>query len=156
MARVTGWGEVVANTLAAIAAIVPTLDAEQTWRLAPRSRSAGDGGRDREFSARRWRPMTGVRVYGGGEDQIGRDLMIEAWYTPTDDESIADRRDADERDLVAALEPQSTYPQSGTWGALHARVLLRDQIEEADPTAAGAVKVTYPVRLIWREPIPHV
>lgn len=153
---VTAWGECVANTLAAITAIVPTVDAAQVWRLMPRSRREGEGGRDREFSARRFRPIPGVRVFGGGEDQLGRDLLIEAWYTPTDDEGIADRIHSDSRSLVAALEPAGTYPTPGTWGALHARFVLRDQIEEAEPTEAGAVRVTYPIRMIWREPVTHI
>ncbi len=156
MAQVTGWGECVANTLAAIAAIVPTVDSGQPWRLCQRSRAEGQGGRDREFNARRWKPISGVRVFGGGEDQLGRDLLIEVWYTPTDDEGLADRTDADSADLVAALEPQSTYPAAGAWGALHARIVLRDQIDEGEPTETGAIRVTYPVRLIWREPVSHV
>lgn len=153
---VTAWGESVANTLAAIAAITPTVDPGQVWRLAPRSRPEGQGGRDREFSARRSRPVSGLRVYGGGEDQLSRDLLIEVWYTPTEEADLGDRVSADSADLVRALEPQSSYPQSGAWGALKARLLLRDQIEEAEPTEAGAVRVTFPVRLVWREPITHV
>lgn len=150
----TAWASIVADVLAELAEIAPTVDPAQRWRPIPRSRPEGEGGRDREFTVRRWRPIGGVAVFGGGEDQLARDLLIETWYTAADDEAWADRVHADERDLVANLEPQSTYPSGSGW-SLEVRRVVREAIDIGEPQN-GAIRVTYPVRLIWREPVSRL
>jgi hypothetical protein len=139
---------IIGSSDLSLSPITPTFDAGQPWRSPERPRKEGDGGRDRELQARRWTPRGGVRVFGGGESQLSRDLQLEVWYQDSPD--FEDRRACDEVDLVAALEPRSTYP-SGTWGALYVRQVIREEIATDEPKA-GAIKVTYPIRLVWREP----
>lgn len=149
----SAWQYVLDDTFSDIEGITPTYDAEQLWRRIPRPRPEGEGARDREYSARKWVNVTDVRVFGGGEDQLGRDLMVRVCYT--DAPEFEDRRHCDEQDLIAALEPTSTYP-SGSWGALKARRVVREAVEIDDETYSGCVVVTYPIRLIWREQSSHV
>ncbi len=150
----SAWGRIVDDTVQRILDIAPTADPSLHWRVVPRGRKEGEGGTDREFVARRWSPAGAVNVFGGGEDQLGRDLDIEVWYLDSD--TYEDRRHSDEQDLVKALESASTYPTPGAWGSLKVRRLVRESISTDDRVADGHVRVTFPVRLIWREPAQHI
>lgn len=145
-------GRIIGDSDLSLSPIAPTFDPGQPWRSPERPRREGEGGRDRELQARRWQARGGVQVFGGGESQLSRDLLVEVWYQDSPD--FEDRRHCDEVDLVAALEPRSTYPSS-TWGALYVRQVVREEIATEEPKA-GAIKVTIPVRLTWREPTTQV
>lgn len=145
-------GRIIGNSDLSLSPITPTFDSTQPWRSPERPRKEGEAGRDRELQARSWAPRGGVQVFGGGESQLARDLKLEVWYLDSPD--FEDRRHCDEVDLVAALEPRSTYP-SGSWGALYVRQVVREEIATEEPKA-GAIKVTIPIRLVWREPTTHV
>ncbi len=140
-------GRIVGSSALSLSPVTPTFESTQPWRNPERPRKEGEGGRDREIIARRWVPRGGVQVFGGGESQLSRDLQLEVWYC--DSPEYEDRRHCDEVDLVAALEPRGTYP-SGTWGALYVRRVIREEIAVEEPKA-GAIKVTIPIRLVWRE-----
>jgi len=149
----SAWANVLEDTFEAIEAIDPTYDVEQCWRHIARPRKRGDGARDREFDSLVWKPND-VRVFGGNEDQLGRDLQIRVSYTNS--EGYEDRRHSDEQDLITALEPRSTYP-SGSWGSLHVRRVMRESIEVfEDDQDSGHIFVIYPIRLIWREDSSHI
>lgn len=142
-------GRIVGRSDLSLAPITPTFDSAQPWRHPERPRKEGEGGRDREIATRRWTPRGGVKIFGAGEAQLSRDLQLEIWYSDSPD--FEDRRGCDETDLVAALEPRSTYP-SGSWGALYVRQVVREEIAIDEPKA-GAIKVTIPIRLVWRESV---
>lgn len=153
MMAVSAWANVIEETIEDISSFTPTYEATQKWRCIPRPRPESEtGGRDREFVARRYVNAVGVRVFGGGEDQLGRTLYIDAWYT--DSPEFEDRKHCDEQDLIAALEPTSTYP-TGTWGQCKVRKVVREEIT-VEPTKGGSIKVSYPVLLIWREQSSHI
>jgi hypothetical protein len=155
---VTAWGSIVDDTINRIvgadsqAGITPTVDANQRWRRIPRARPEGESGRTRELVARRWEPVGEMQVFGGGEDQLARDLFVEVWYRETED--VEDLRHADEIDLIETLEPRSTYPSGATW-ALRVRRIVREEIELGEPED-GVMRVTFPVRLVWREEVNHL
>ena len=150
---VTAWGQIVADTIAAIEGITPTVDPGQRWREIPRGRGVGDSpGRLRSFRARAWESVGDVQVYGGGEDQLGRDLHIVATYYDAAD--LEDMRHADEIDIAEAVGLRSGYPSGSGW-ALEVRRLVREDISLDEPED-GVVTVDYPIRHIWREPVSHI
>jgi hypothetical protein len=148
----TSWETIRLDTIALIEEMVPTVEPSQRFRHTDSPRKEG-AGRDREFYAKRWSPVPGVMVFGGGEDQLGRDLMIEVWYA--DGPLLEEMRHADEQLLVATLEPRGGYP-TGAWGGLMVRRVNREAVESDRETAPGHVKVTFPIRLIWRELVSHL
>jgi hypothetical protein len=146
----SAWGEVRADVIDRLRALVPTFAPEQRWRHLDLARATSDavGGRPRE-----WRDRTqpggdvAVAVHGSGEIQSERILVVRAHYTGGED--LDDWLEHDEDDLIAALEPRSTYP-SGTWGALMVRrVEQRGQVEVLE---RGVVAVEWVVRCIYRRP----
>lgn len=145
------WGLILEDLAETIEVIAPTFDAEQTFRRMPRARAAEQGLRDRQFRLVRWSQVGEVMIFGAGEDQLGRDQLVEVEYTESDD--LDDRVHSDERDLVTALDSESGYP-SGTGWALRVRRLVRGQTSMSDPEN-GRVVVQFVVRLIWRESVSH-
>ena len=156
----TSWGLILRDTIDRIAGaddgspagITPTVDPRLRWRYIERGRMETDGGRDRHFTARSWSPVGGVEVYGGREDQLGRELSLEVKYL--DCAEFEDRRHGDEQNIVAALEGSSTYPSGSTW-ALRVRRVNRDGIDTGEPDE-GVITVTIPITLIWREAAQHI
>ena len=138
---VSAWGLILADTVELIAAITPTVDTQQAWR------HIGETGlgRDRYFSTRESDPGEGVEVYGGGERQEQRSILLRTYYQTSPE--LQDRIDADHVDLISALQPTRTYP-SGAWGALRVRAV--GEWERDDDEDTGAITVVWPVRHIYR------
>ena len=132
------------------AGITPTFDPSQRWHYRRRPRATGEGGRDREFTARDWDLIGDVQVFGGGEDQLGRDLKLRVTYL--DSKDFEDRRHCDERDLVGALESASTLPT----GCKVRRVVREDITITMPSEGEGTIEVVFPIRLIWRESASHI
>jgi hypothetical protein len=146
----SAWGKIRDDTAATIVAVSPTIDAGQRWKHVDRAPSE-ELPRARAFRAEKSTPRDGVQLYGAGEQQVSRVLLIETAYQRGRD--YHDRRAADEVDLEEALAPTSSYIAAGSWGALKVRRVLRDEVDEEWDDERGTVQVTYPVLHIYREPV---
>jgi hypothetical protein len=121
------------------AAITPTADPRQSWRHVPATRQE-QGGRDRTFTDR-VEATSPPRVFGAGQLQIEHVLTLETSYLSR--EEVQDVIAADHLDLVAALQPRSTYPTG-----LRVRQVDPPDIDPVDENSR--VVVRYPIRHIFR------
>ena len=143
------WGTILQDTIDRIAGasdgsprgIVSTVDSKQRWRHVPDTRlDDDDAGRDRTF--RTLDPETEENtIAGAAQVQLTWTVPVEAQYLPS--VGIMDRVLSDWTDLVAALQPRSTYPTG-----LRVRSVEQPRIER--DTERDRYVVTYPVRHIYR------
>lgn len=150
MGASSAWGNVREDTIDRILAIAPTFQGSQKWRHDTRLRSTDeeeDRGRTRQFRDD-WRPGGDAAVFGSGEAQRARELILRTYYEIGPD--LDDYLGHDNDDLIKALDPNGTYP-SGTWGALKVRRVLEP--EGLENLGGGVAAVNWIVRLVYRRPV---
>jgi len=134
-------GAIRDDIIALVEGITPTADARQRWSYIPRTRATSD--RPRAFVLEVGQ-HDGGRFFGGGEREVHRTFTVVTVYSGED---VDDQIEADEVDLIEALQPSSTFP-SGTWGAVRVRKALPVGRKES----ATKVEVRFPFMCIYRYP----
>jgi hypothetical protein len=136
------WGQVRQDTIDRVGRIVPTLDDRQRWRHTPDSRSGRtDTSSIRSYTTREVQAREHVGVAGGGEREEQWAVVLTVQYLA--DEAVSDRIGCDHGDLIAALQPISTYPSG-----LRVRMVEQPEIERDDET--GRVTARWPIRCTFR------
>lgn len=148
---VSAWANVRRDTLDAVRGVVPTFDAKQRWRHQGIERRGDDDsedtGRTREFFDSWDDSGIDAGVFGTGEKQEARDLVLRTFYALSED--LDEIVDSDHVDLIEALDASSTYP-SGSWGALKVRRVL----DPDGPELSGEVAIVkWTIRHIYRKAV---